>query len=90
MVGGRWIIVKPTDKLVKTDGIVIQSHGRRGEPQLMELGETLDRPEVRVIAADASPRHLEHRAHGHAGRPAVERIAARGRHEHRIHVKRSG
>ena len=46
------------------------------------------RPYAR-LAANARPGHLKHRAHAHAGRATVQRIAARRAHQNAIDVQRS-
>ena len=69
------------------DGVIAQRHGSSTESQVPQAPESRIRPLGRLLP-DPGPRDLEDGAHAHPHRPAVERIAAGGRHQHRVHVQR--
>ena len=90
VIGGVGAVVQPAYQFVQRDRIVLQRHRRGRESQSVQLGEPLDGPVVRIVAADAGPRDLEHRAHGHARRAPVQRVAARRGHQHGVDAQRRG
>ena len=47
------------------------------------------RPEA-SLAADATPRHLEHRPHGYPNGPTIEGVAARGAHQDAVDIECGG
>ena len=74
--------------IVQRYGIVRQRHGGTRKAGIVQRRQPIMRPYAR-LAANARPRHLENRAHAHAGRATVQRVTASGAHQNAIDVQRS-
>ena len=81
-------VVETADQFGQRNGIILKRHRYGGEPQIMQFPHAGERPIMLVVPSDARPRHLEHRAQGHACRAPVQRVATGRSDEHRIHVER--
>ena len=68
------------------DGIITQCHGRCSEPQCLELLHSEIRPRL-CFVAQKRPWNLKYSSHTDANRPAVQRITACRRQQHRIDIQ---
>lgn len=62
--------------------VVAQRHGGRLK------AETVQRILPRNVFGQIRPRHLKYRAHAHAARAAIQRVAAGGGQQNRVHAER--
>ena len=80
-------LLRRQGRVLQAHRLFAQGHGRRFEAQGPQPCHTLLRPVCGGLP-DAGPGHLEHRPHAHPHRPAVQRVAAGGGHQHRVHIQR--
>ena len=86
--------VQASGQFVQRDRAILKCHRHSGEAQRLQFVDALEWPVMFVLGAvfiasgDTGPRNLKYRAHRYAGGAAVERITARGRDQHGIHIER--
>ena len=76
--------VESGHRLLERDGVLGQRQGDGVEPAALEIRQGV------VPVGQAGPGQGEHRAHGHLHRPAVERVGAPRREQHRVDAERGG
>ena len=80
----------PEPRVAQRERVVAKRERRRGEPARAEKPQAIRLALARRPRTEAAPGHLEDRAHAHAHRTPHERVAARGREQHRVDPERRG